>query len=208
MRQVARLVLLCAGLLCCKGRALTPEEKDPAVAAALALIAEARGGGIQPARLELGLMDLLRQLEAARAAARQKAAPETVAAAVATAFAGAAPSPSISAQDRARRYAGNATTRLGRLLQGPCRAQAEDLGGELRVGSLTAPIDVSPPPPGVEEALSRLRQGLAGARLVAVACERGSVGILLVKRDGGYRVVDMVPTGRGAKGPPVPGPQP
>jgi hypothetical protein len=202
MRQVARSILLCAGLLCCKGRALTPEEKDPAVAAALALIAEARGGGIAPARLELGLMDTLRQLEAARAAEQQKAPPEKVAAA----YAGAAPSPAISADERARRYAGNATAKLGRLLQGPCQALAEDVGGELRVGSLAAPLRTSPAPPGAEEALSRLRQALAGARLIAVTCERGSVGILLVQRDAGYRVVDMVPTGRGAKGPPIPTP--
>ncbi len=211
MREVTRargLVGMMTALLVfspgCKGHGGTQGPSagdDPAVVTALRLVDQVRqvqqGPGMDPMLLDLSLMEDLRRLEVTRAAERRKAPKDEVQ----RAFDAARPDEQVPAIERARRYASNAGERLKHLLQGSCTAEREPLGTEMRVGALSAPLAADFDE--LKETLSRVRRGLHGATLVAVKCERGAVGMLLVPTPTGFRIVDVVPTGRSGSSAPI-----
>lgn len=186
--RAALTLLLVAALGACQRRG---RDRDPAERFALGLIEAARSdGGIRAEQVDDELVEKARRLQLVRRTTLDTFKPDVLRKTLAGE---AGPDQQYPVAERPTKQRERATRGLRAGLTGRCAAQNDPKTLAERLTYLTKHIDHVPPEVAVAQ--DELRRALDGASGVAVACEQGIVGMILVPRAGGLRVVDLFAIG-------------
>jgi hypothetical protein len=165
---------------------------DPLAAFALSVVDSARSpAGLDAHLVDDELVEAARRLQLVRRTTLDTGDPAQL---VAVFHGDAGPDRNYPPAERPRMQRERATRGLRATLEGRCTAVRSETMAAARVHFLVEPLPRLPPE--IVEGQQALARQLEGAEVARLTCKRGDVGMLVVRRGGERKLVDIFPTMR------------